>query len=131
MTDTMAGASNPNPFSAETTRTRPVHRPIADIYETKDALVVVLELPGVDADGLNVTLDKRVLTVSGRTSAGTPKGAALTLSEYRVADFERSFTLAETIDTDRIEANLKDGVLKVTLPKAGPAPARAIHVNAG
>ncbi len=108
-----------------------MQRPVADIYESKELLVVVLELPGVDADGLNVTLDKRMLTVSGRSTAGAPKGCALTLSEYRVADFERSFTLAETIDTDHIEANLKDGVLKVTLPKAGPAPARTIHVNAG
>jgi HSP20 family molecular chaperone IbpA len=131
MTDSMGASSNPNAFSAEATRTRPVQRPIADIYETKEALVVVLELPGVDADGLNVTLDKRLLTVSGRSSAGAPKGYALTLSEYRFADFERSFTLAETIDTDHIEASLKDGVLKVTLPKAGPAPARTIHVNAG
>ena len=130
MTDSTGASDNPA-YSAETTRTRPVQRPIADIYETKEALVVVLELPGVDADGLNVTLDKRLLTVSGRTSAGAPKGCTLTLSEYRVADFERSFTLAETIDNDHIEANLKDGVLKVTLPKAGPAPARTIHVNAG
>ncbi|MFO1154882.1 MAG: Hsp20/alpha crystallin family protein [Rhodospirillales bacterium] len=130
MTEPMGGAGNPN-YSAESTRTRPVQRPVADIYETKDALVVVLEMPGVDADGLNVMLDKRVLTVAARAGATAPKGYALTLSEYRVADFERSFTLAESIDTDRIEANLKDGVLKVTLPKAGPAPARTIQVNAG
>ncbi len=131
MTDPRSASSNPNPFSAEATRTRPVQRPIADIYETKEALVVVLELPGVDADGLNVTLDKRLLTVSGRSNVSAPKGYGLSLREYRVADFERSFTLAETIDTDHIQANLKDGVLKVTLPKAGPAPARTIQVNAG
>lgn len=131
MTDPTGASPNPDAYRAEATRTRPVQRPVADIYETKEALVVVLEIPGVDADGLSVTLDKRLLTVAGRSSIGAPKNYTLSLSEYRVADFERSFTLAETIDTDHIEANLRDGVLKVTLPKAGPAPARTIHVKAG
>ncbi len=128
MTDT-SGRQGPQ-WTAESTRTRPVHRPVADIYETRETLYVVLELPGVDAAGLDVTLDKRVLTVTGRGRDASPPGYAPTLSEYRVADFERSFTLAESIDTDGIEAALKDGILKLTLPKAGPAPAKTIRVNA-
>ena len=131
MSDRMAGAGGGGERSAESTRTMPLLRPVADIYETKDTLVAVLELPGVDAEGLNVMLDKRVLTVSGRTRASVPSGYALTAAEYRVGDFERSFTLAETIDVDRIEAALKDGVLRLTLPKAGAAPAKTIKVRAG
>ena len=126
MSDRMTGAKG-----AESTRTSPALQPVADIYESKEALVAVLELPGVDAGGLNVMLDKRVLTVSGRTQASVPAGYALTAAEYRVGDFERSFTLAETIDADRIEAALKDGVLRLTLPKAMPAPAKTIKVRAG
>lgn len=129
MTDIRGRKPGPD-WSAETTRTGPVHRPVADIYETKETLFVVLELPGVDADGLDVTLDKRVLTVRGRARTAGPEGYAPTLSEYRVADFERSFTLAESIDGDRIEAALKDGILQLTLPKAGPAPTKTIRVAA-
>lgn len=131
MSDGMASGQGGGARSAESTRTLPVLRPVADIYETQDALVAVLEVPGVDAAGLNVVLDKRVLTVSGRTSASVPAGYALTSGEYRVGDFERSFTLAETIDAERIEAALKDGVLRLTLPKAMPAPAKTIKVRAG
>jgi HSP20 family molecular chaperone IbpA len=116
---------------AESTRTGPTFRPPADIYETKDALIVVLELPGVDAEGLNVTLDKRVLTVNGRSRVTAPTGFTLTAAEYRVGDYERSFTLAESIDTDKIAAALNDGILRLTLPKAGPAPAKTINVQAG
>lgn len=126
MSDRMTGAPG-----AENTRTVPALRPVADIYETKEALVAILELPGVGPDGLNVTLDKRVLTVSGRTQASVPAGAVLTVGEYRVGDFERSFTLAETINTDQIEAALKDGLLRLTLPKSLPAPAKTIKVRAG
>lgn len=106
-------------------------RPAADIYETNDALIAILELPGVEADGLNVTLDKRVLSIGGRTRSSSPAGFTLVAAEYRVADFERSFTLSEAIDTDRIEAALSDGILRLTLPKALPAPAKTIHVKAG
>lgn len=129
MTD-ISGRKEGGAWSAETTRTGPVHRPVADIYETKESLCVVLELPGVDADGLDVTLDKRVLTVRGRARSAAPEGFAPTLSEYRVAHFERSFTLAESIDTDHIEAALNDGILQLTLPKAGPTPAKTIRVKA-
>lgn len=131
MIDRMTNSPETSERTAESTRTRPVLRPVADIFESKDALVVILELPGVDAEGLNVMLDKRVLTVTGRTHPYVPTGYALTAAEYRVGDFERSFTLAETIDTDRIEAAIKNGVLRLTLPKAVPAPAKTIKVQAG
>lgn len=131
MSDKLTGTAGADERGVESTRTLPVVRPVADIYETKDALVAMLELPGVDAEGLTVTLDKRVLTVSGQARASVPPGCALTVAEYRVGDFERSFTLAETIDTDHIEAALKDGVLCLTLPKAGATPAKTIKVKAG
>jgi HSP20 family protein len=115
---------------AESTRGGPVFQPIADIYENKDALFLSLELPGVDAESLGITLEKRLLTVTGRSRAVVPQGFALTHAEYRDGDYERSFTLSEAIDADKIEAELTDGVLRLKLPKAQPAPAKTIHVKA-
>ncbi|HYN39245.1 MAG TPA: Hsp20/alpha crystallin family protein [Rhodospirillales bacterium] len=115
---------------AESTRTGPVFLPTADIYENKDALFLSLELPGVDPQTLGITLEKRVLTVTGRAHAAAPHGYSLTHTEYRDGDYERSFTLSEAIDADRIEAELTDGLLRLKLPKAQPAPAKTIHVKA-
>lgn len=116
----------------ESTRTNPVFSPPTDIYETKDALCLVLEMPGVEPEGLNVTLDKRVLTIQGRAGAPTAlEGYSLTHAEFRHGDYERSFTLSGNIDGERIEASVKDGVLRLTLPKVKPAPAKTISVKPG
>ncbi|TVR99262.1 MAG: Hsp20/alpha crystallin family protein [Rhodospirillales bacterium] len=115
----------------ETTRNRPVFSPPTDIYETADALVVSMEMPGVEPDGVDVTLDKRVLTITGVGTSVEPEGFALSHAEYRVGDYERAFTLSENIDRDGIEAALRDGVLRLTLPKVKPAPAKTISVKAG
>jgi HSP20 family protein len=115
---------------AESTRNAPVFIPVADIYETKEALFLSLEMPGVEADSLNITLDKRVLTISGRSHSSTPEGHSLTHHEYRDGDYERAFTLSEAIDGDNIEAELNDGVLRLRLPKSQPAPAKTISVKA-
>ncbi len=116
----------------EGTRTKPVFSPPTDIYETKDALCLVLEIPGVEPDGIDVTIDKRVLTIKGRSSASmAQEGYSLTHAEFRDGDYERSFTLSENIDGERIEASVKDGVLRLTLPKVKPAPAKTISVKPG
>jgi HSP20 family molecular chaperone IbpA len=116
--------------SAEGTRNVPVFVPAADIYETKDALVLSLEMPGVGPDAVNITLEKRVLTVTGHSRSITLEGYSLTHHEYRDGDYERAFTVSEAIDADNIQAELKDGVLRLTLPKSQPAPAKTIQVNA-
>jgi HSP20 family protein len=115
---------------AEGTRNVPVFVPAADIYETKDALVLSLEMPGVNPDAVNITLEKRVLTITGRSRSISPEGYSLTHHEYRDGDYERAFTVSEAIDADNIQAELKDGVLRVTLPKSQPAPAKTIQVKA-
>lgn len=117
---------------AEGLRNRPVYSPPADIYETKTALVLLLELPSVDPAGVDVTLDKRVLTVTGSGNPPVmPQGYSLVHAEFRDGDFERAFTLAENIDSEGIEASLRDGILKLTLPKVKPAPAKTISVKTG
>ena len=115
---------------AERTRDVPILVPAADIYETEDALFLSLEMPGVSADAVNIMLDQRVLTVSGSSRASAPEGYSLTHYEYREADCERAFTLSEAIDSDKIEAELKEGVLRLKLPKSQPAPAKTINVKA-
>lgn len=114
----------------ERTRDRKVFIPSADIYETDDALVLVADMPGVDENSVEITLEKNVLTINGYVNFVQPDNFSLTYAEYEVGDYERSFTLSNTIDFNKIEASLKNGVLHVTLPKAGPAKTKKISVKA-
>lgn len=114
---------------AERIRQRLAFVPRADIYETNDAIVVVADMPGVDETSLDISLENDVLTINGYTEPECPKGYDLAYTEYRVGDFQRSFTLSNKIDQDKIEATLKDGVLRLHLPKAEPTT-RKITVKA-
>lgn len=124
--------SVPEPPSGEAdrTRTRPVFRPRTDIYETGDGIVLMAEMPGVAPDAIDITLDKRVLTISGRARAALHEGYRQTYAEYAEGDYERAFTLSEDIDDAHIQASYQQGVLRLTLPKAGPAKARKIQLKA-
>lgn len=117
------------PVSAETTRTEPVFIPPTDIIETKDGVLMLMDMPGADPDSLDVTLDKRVLRISARSQSTVPEGYTLLHAEYRDGSYERSFTVSEPIDTTKIEATFKDGVLRLNLPKAAPSPAAKITVK--
>jgi len=108
---------------------RPVFLPPADIYETRDHIVVLAEMPGVAADGVDITLERRVLTIPGRGAANDHAGYQRVHNEFIEGDYERVFTLSENIDRDHIEATLKDGVLHLVLPKAETAKARKIELK--
>lgn len=108
---------------------RPVFLPPADIYETSDSIVVMAEMPGVGSDGVDITLERRVLTIRGRSIANEHTGYQRVYNEYADGDYERVFTLSDAIDRDRIEATLQDGVLHLVLPKAEPARARKIELK--
>jgi len=109
---------------------RPVFLPPADIYETDNSIVVMAEMPGVPPDGVEITLERRVLTIRGRSATNEHAGYQRVCNEYADGDYERVFTLSENIDRDRIEATLKDGILHLTLPKAEAAKARRIELKA-
>jgi HSP20 family molecular chaperone IbpA len=126
MTDRSATAAG---APAQTVSEAPTFVPPADIFETKDALVMLLDMPGADPDSLNVTLDNRVLSVSARSTVSVPEGYTLVHAEFQPGNYERAFTLSEQVDGDRIEAVFKDGVLRLTLPKA-TSPAKKIAVKA-
>jgi HSP20 family protein len=103
--------------------------PSADIYETDDALAVVMEMPGVEKKDLNIALENDVLKVDGRIDFTKYESMEPVYSEYNVGHYARSFTLSNKVDQDRISANLEDGVLTLTLPKAKHAHPRKIAIG--
>lgn len=93
--------------------------PCVDILEGEAWVVVKADMPGVGQDGVEVELERSVLTVRGARNGG-PAGSAPYRSEFRTdCIYERSFVIGDEIDRDGIKAVIKDGVLTVTLPKTG------------
>ncbi len=105
---------------AERTRSRLVFIPRVDIYEANDAIVIVADMPGVDPTSVDITLERNVLSINGYVEPSYPEGYSLAWAEYRIGDYQRSFTLSQEIDQEHIEATVKDGVLRLHLPKATP-----------
>ena len=114
----------------ETTRPGSYFQPAVDIFETKDELVLVADMPGVPADAVGVDLEGDELSIEGRVRAGEYDGLKPLYVEYGVGGFFRRFTLGEMIDRDGIKAQMKNGVLVLKLPKAERARARRITVDA-
>lgn len=115
----------------ETTRGAPVMRPPTDIYETDTALVLLMEMPGVAVEAANVTVENQELTVSASAQPTTPTGYTQTHEEFADVHYERAFTLSDAVDSEHIQAAMKDGVLKLTLPKASAAVPRRIKIRDG
>jgi HSP20 family protein len=105
--------------------------PNADIFESEDALTVVLEMPGVDRDRIEIGVDHGVLTVEGNIDFGKYEGLQPVYSEYYVGPYRRSFRISNQIDQDKISAEMRDGVIKLVLPKAEQAKPRKIEVRSG
>lgn len=117
------------PQSGEPVRNRRVFAPLADIYETNERIVVLADMPGVDEQTIDITLEKNVLTIEGYTSSQTEAGLRLVHCESPEGNYRRVFFLSEEVDRDGIEATVKDGVLKLVLPKSAKAMARKITVK--
>ncbi len=115
----------------ERMRDRLAFVPRADIYETEEAIVVVADMPGVDEHSVDITLEENVLTINGFVEPELPEGRSLAYAEYRVGDYLRAFTLSDQIERDRIGATVKDGVLRLHLPKVTAAKRRKIPIAAG
>lgn len=114
----------------EATRAAAVYMPATDIYETDGHVVLVADMPGVAPDGVDIGLERRVLTIRGRMPAESHDRYRRIHAEYGEGDFERVFTLSEEIDRDRIEASHRSGVLTLKMPKAESAKPRKIEVKA-
>lgn len=126
MTETSTGGA----VSAERSAQGPVFVPATDIFETEEKVYVMAEIPGTDPDSVNVTLDRNILRITARNKMQAPGKYSLIHAEYRTGDYERSFSLATDIDRDHIEASVRDGLLKLVLPKAKPE-VRSISVKSG
>lgn len=119
--------------SEETERTRECQCfiPKADIYEIADDIIVVMDMPGINENAIDIALEKNVLNVKGLAQMDDREGYSLVFAEYETGDFERSFRISDSINQERIEAIYKNGVLKLTLPKAEEAKTRKIEVKIG
>ena len=113
----------------ETTVPARLYMPTADIFEAEHALTVVLEMPGVDRSNVDISVEAGVLTIEGRLDFSKYEGMQPIYTEYNVGHYRRSFSLSNKIDQGKIGAEMKDGVLTITLPKAEEAKPRRISVN--
>jgi HSP20 family protein len=102
--------------------------PPVDIFEDEDSLVVLADLPGIAPEGLDVRVEQRVLTITAHAEPA-PSGTALH-REYELTNFFRQFQLPEEVDTARIQAELKQGVLTLRLPRVPKEQPRRIEVRA-
>ena len=103
--------------------------PYSDIYETDGGLTMVMEMPGVEKKDVNISLENDVLRVEGQIDFSKYKDMEPVYTEYNVGHYARSFTLSNKVDQDKISANLEDGVLTLTLPKAKHAQPRKIAIT--
>jgi HSP20 family protein len=115
----------------ERTRDQQVYTPRADIYETEDAIIVLTDMPGVDEKSVDITIEKNVLTINAYVEPEQPEDYRCTYAEYGIGDYERSFILSNQVDREGIEAAVKDGVLRLSLPKSKETKTRKITVKAG
>lgn len=120
----------PTSAEAEAVRAQRTFIPRIDIYSAGNEIVLVADMPGVDEHNVDVTLEKNLLTIRGRVVNQAPEGYNSVYSEYRIGDYERTFSLSDEVDRDKIEAVLTNGVLRLTLTKAEVAKARKIAVHA-
>jgi HSP20 family protein len=128
-TEQTQAVTQPETLAVEATRPREHYMtPPVDIYETPESLVVIADLPGIDPAHLEVRVDKNILTLRGETQYQML--GDLRYREYTLVSFFRQFELGERLDQEGIHADLKHGVLTLTLPKAAKAQPRAITVNA-
>jgi len=105
--------------------------PAVDVFEDAGGITLLADMPGVKRDALELKLEGDALLIVGDVQPSTPEGLEAVYAEVRVPRYRRSFTLSRELDTARIEANLKDGVLTLRIPKLAHAQPRRIAVSAG
>ena len=103
--------------------------PVTDIFETDQALTVVMEIPGVDSNSVDVNVENDVLTINGRIDFSKYERLQPLYTEYNIGNYSRSFALSSKIEQGGIKAELKDGVMTLHLPKSAKARPRKIKVN--
>ena len=105
--------------------------PAVDVFEDASGITLLADMPGVAKDQLELKVEGDALLIEGGMHALTPEGLEAVYAEVRVPRYRRSFALSRELDTARIEANIKDGVLKLRIPKQTHAQPRRIEVTSG
>ena len=105
--------------------------PAVDVFEDASGITLLADMPGVPKDQLEIRVEGDALLIEGGVQPQTPEGLEAVYAEVRVPRYRRSFTLSRELDTTRVEANLKDGVLTLRIPKQAHAQPRRIAVTVG
>jgi HSP20 family protein len=105
--------------------------PPVDVFEDESGITLLADLPGVSRERLGVRVDGDSLQIEGTVDVAGPKDMEIVYGEAQVPAYRRDFTLSRELDASRIEAQLKDGVLRLTIPKAEEARPRRIEVRVG
>ncbi len=106
-------------------------RPKADVFQTEDAWLITLDLPGADETTTEISVEKDVLTVKASAIDMTPEGFERVHTEFVPRKFERAFRLPDDVDRTSIDATVKNGVLHLTLPKSPETRPHQVAVKGG
>lgn len=134
MTTTLTTDRSSRPLAKQQPAAAPQRRAVApavDVLEREDRVLLIADVPGVAQDGVELTVDRGVLTLRARSQQTAPEGFTAIWREYEPVDYERQFTLGDGIDPDGISATVINGVLTIELLKAKAAQPRKIAVKAG
>jgi len=130
MTDKELAKKNPSAVTRrEHEPERAVFVPAADIWETPEAIVLRLDMPGVEPDAVDVKVERGTLIVDGKVTNN--QNAKVLYAEQRSGDFHREFSLSDDLDTNAISARMNAGVLTLTVAKAAKVKPRKIAIAAG
>ncbi len=103
--------------------------PQVDVFENKDGILLIADMPGVPKDKLELRVENDTLLIEGEIAPDTPEGMEAVYAEVRLARYRRAFSLSAELDTSRIDAQLRDGVLNLRIPKHAYAQPRKIEVK--
>ena len=118
-----------SPVEREAMESTPVLVPHVDIRESDAELIIVADMPGVDASSVDVVVEGHEVTITGRFMMKPPEGYTVAHGEYRSGDYERDLVMSHEIDSAGVKAVVRHGVLRVTLPKATASPVKRIRVE--
>lgn len=111
--------------------TRSFCRPKVQVFETQDAVEILAEVPGADQSSTDLAIENDTLTLTARVASPAGDVQQMLYSEISGRDYRRVFRLSDNVDRQRIEARVKDGILRIRLPKAEHAVPRKIAITAG